>query len=161
MRALPRPLITGVVLAGISWFGFRNREVVLGVFSICSSTALVISAACLRWQREGRFAGRGKCVTMAVVTAVLALGSTLLVLLMSEEYCGNIIPKILLYVFPSAAGAACAYVIFLVTRRDRIAPCCCFSTCSPRTSTSGRPTTAPPSTSSAEPRRDLIGGERK
>lgn len=122
MRALPRPLITGVVLAGISWFGFRNREVVLGVFSICSSTALVISAACLRWQREGRFAGRGKCVTMAVVTAVLALGSTLLVLLMSEEYCGNIIPKILLYVFPSAAGAACAYVIFLVTRRDRIAP---------------------------------------
>lgn len=122
MRALPRPLITGVVLAGISWFGFRNWEVVLGVFSICSSTALVISAACLRWQREGRFAGRGKCVTMAVVTAVLALGSTLLVLLMSEEYCGNIIPKILLYVFPSAAGAACAYVIFLVTRRDRIAP---------------------------------------
>lgn len=121
-RALPLPLITGVVLAGISWFGFEDWDVVLGIFSIYSSTALVISAACLRWQREGRFAGRGKCVTMAVLTAVLALGSTFLVLLMSEEYCGNILPSFLLYVFPSAAGAACAYVIFLVTRRDRIAP---------------------------------------
>lgn len=116
------PLITGAAVAAFAWFGFEDWDVVLGAFSIYTSATLVLSAASKRWRRERRYGSPAKCVVMAVLTFVLTLFMMLAVLLMAEDFYGNIIPHILAYIFPSALGAACAYVIYFVTRRDRAAP---------------------------------------
>lgn len=120
--ALLPPIIFGAVVAVISGLTFVNQEDTLSVTAICTSIALVLCAAFRRWRQEGRFSSPGKCIAMAVLTTMLMLVMTLTGMLIAEETHGNTEPRILEYIYPYVFSMACAYAIFFVTKRDRIAP---------------------------------------
>lgn len=116
------PLIFGAAVAVISWFTFGYLTNMISVTSACTGTALALCAAFRRWRQEGRFGSPGKCTAMAVLTTMLMLVMTLTGMLIAEETHGNTEPRILEYIYPYVFSMACAYAIFFVTKRDRIAP---------------------------------------
>lgn len=115
------PLIFGAAVAVISWFTFGALASMISVTSACTGAALVLCAAFRRWRQEGRYGGPGKCTAMAVLTTVLTLAAVFVALLIADESFGNTIPYSLGYIYPYVFSMVCAYVLFLITRRDRIA----------------------------------------
>ena len=58
---------------------------------------------------------------MAVLTTALTLAAVFAAILIAEGAFGNTIPFSLGYIYPYVFSMGCAYVLFLITRRDRIA----------------------------------------
>lgn len=115
------PLIFGAVVVVISWFTFGYLTNIISVTSACTGTALALCAAFRRWRQEGRFGSPGKCTAMAVLTTALTLAAVFVAILIAEGAFGNTIPFSLGYIYPYVFSMGCAYVLFLITRRDRIA----------------------------------------
>lgn len=115
------PLIFGAAVAVISRFTFGYLTNMISVTSACTGTALALCAAFRRWRQEGRFGSPGKCTAMAVLTTALTLAAVFVAILIAEGAFGNTIPFSLGYIYPYVFSMGCAYVLFLITRRDRIA----------------------------------------